>query len=225
MTTICIHTTDKFDWNLFFNGIAALGTLGAFIFAIIIARNISFKKDVRKKQLDTVFELVTHLQNMQLYFSYLIDKTEDGVVTKSFSGDIWFHFFDMSKDQFQSREEFIKGKPTIFASEKFLYENPIFKFVQNPFLPQPIALKLINLYPRGGNQLKYELNQNQLYISDDREYSKHTYRKEISQYYLTIEKLFETTEELNKSIRIWLKDNGADDLNFRDRPINIKNYP
>jgi hypothetical protein len=222
---LCIHCHDTFDWNLFFDGITALGTLGALIFAIIIARNISFKKELRKKQLDTVFDLVAHLQNLQLFFSYNITETLEGGGTNSYSGDIWFHFFDMTKDKFLSREDFGKGQPTIFVSEKFLYENPIFKYVQNPFLPQTIALKLINIYPRGGNQIKYELNQNSLFISDDREYTKHTYRQEISQYYLTLDKLFETTEDLSKSIRTWLKDNGADDLNFRDRPINIKNYP
>ena len=221
---LCIHHSEKFDLNLFFNAITALGTLGAFIFAIIIARNISFKRDLKKKQLETVFELINHLQNLKLYFSYIIQKTQDGNVVASYSGDIWFYFFDMTKDKFETLD-ILKNNQTIFVSETFLYENPIFKYVYNPFLPENIALKLINLYPRGGNQVQYELNINQIYISDDRNYSKHIYRKEISQYYSTTTKLFETTDALIKSIKTWLKDHEVDELNFRDKPINNKTYP
>lgn len=222
--TLCIDCYSKPDWDLILNAITALGTLGAFIFGIIISINISFKRDLRRKQLDTVFELVTHLQNLQLYFSYNITEELPNAIN-SYSGDSWFHFFDMTKDKFQSKEDFQTGKPTVYISEKFLYENLIMQYVHNPFLPQTIALKLINIYPRGGNQSKYEPGKNKLFISDDREYDKHTYRQEISHYYLTLDKLFETTEELNKSIRTWLKTNGAADLNFRDRPINMQNYP
>jgi hypothetical protein len=225
MITICIHHHNKIDWNLVFNGITAIGTLGALAFAVIIARNISFKKDLRKKQLDAVFELVGYLQDLQFYFSFRLDQLDNGNIIASHSGDTYYPFFDMTKEKFQSIDAFANSDATIFVSEKFLYENPIFKYVKNPFLPQSIALKLINLYPRGGDQFQYAVNQNQVYISDDRDYGGHTYRQEISQYYLSLSKLFETTEALNKSIKAWLKTNGADDLNFRDKLINMQNYP
>lgn len=178
-----------------------MGALGAFVFAIIIVKNISFKKDLIKKQLDTVFKLVTDLQNLQLFFSFNIDRLQNDSVAFSHSGDIWFYFFDMTKEKYQTIEPFKNSKPSIFVSETFLYENEIFKFINVPFLPQSIALKLINFYYRGGNQMKYEIGRNQVFISDDRLYDTHIYRQEISQYYLTPEKIFETTELLNKSIR------------------------
>ncbi len=225
MINLCIHHTNKTDWNLILNGITALGTIGAVVTAIVIALNISFKRDLRKKQLDTVFDLVGHLQDLQLFFSFRLDQLDNGNIVSTNYGNTYYPFFDMTKEKFQSIQAFVNSNETIFVAEKFLYENPIFKFVKNPFLPQTIALKLINIYPRGGNQFPYNPAQNQVYISDDSNYAGHIYRQEISQYYLTLDKLFETTEELTKSIKNWLKKNGAVDLNFRDKLINRQNYP
>lgn len=210
------------DWNIFFNALTALATVGAFILSIIIARNISFKKDLRKKQLDTVFELVNHLQDLRLYFSFNAFDTENNT---NYTGDIWFHFFDITRDKMPDREAFQKVKPTIYVSEDFLYKNSIFKYVHTPFLPKPIALKLINLYPKGGQQVKYEVEPNRIYISDDGEYETHTYRKEISNYYQSWDKVCESVEMLNNTIKWWLEENGIEDLNLRDKPINNLTYP
>lgn len=214
----------KLDWNLIFDGISALATLATFIFSIIIFRNISFKTDLRRKQLDTVFELVNQLQNLKLYFSYNL-RRPNATSNSSFSGDSYYHFFQMTKESFNNIDAFKNTTASILTSQKFLYENKIFEFVDNPFLPQSIAKKLINLYPRGGNTQSYLQYEGEVNISDDRNYSTHTYRKEISQYYSTLSKLFETTEALHKSIVNWLERNGVSDLNFRDKLINNQNFP
>jgi hypothetical protein len=224
-TFMCIENLNKFDWSLFFDGITAFGTVGALVFAIIIARNISFRRDLRKKQLDTVFDLVAQLQELHLYFSFRLNEMANGQLVASNNGDTYYGFFNMTKKKFQEIESFKGSSPTIYVSEKFLYDNPIFKFVNNPFLPPEIATRLINLYPRGGDQTQYNLADDTVFISDDRKYQEHTYRKEISQYYTSLERLFIATESLNESIKNWLRDNEADDLNFRDKPINYTNYP
>lgn len=217
------NNCDSTTCDLIFNAVTAFATLATFISAIVLAIIISFKRELRHKQLDTVFELTGQLQNLRLYFSYLIITLHEE--ENHISGDIWFYFFEMTNDKLKEQEQFNKGNPTIYISEKFLYENDIFQFVHNPFLPKEIALKLINLYPRGGNQFKYNLNQNEVYISDDRQYANYTYRQEISQYYMTIENLFNATQELHKSIRSWLKRYGVKGLNLMEKPINLKNYP
>ncbi len=214
----------KMDWNLIFDGISAIGSVGAFIFAILIAREISFKKDLRKKQLDTVFELVCDLQNLQLFFSYSFVTPLKEKKIMSYSSDIWFYFFDMDKKKIESRFEYRTANPKLAVPRDFLYSSAIFKYAHNPFLPESIAKALINLYPRGGETIEFTKQANVIYISDDRAYEKHEYSHEIFRCYSNVENLFEATEELKKTILDWLKKNGVRDLNIR-KPISLENYP
>jgi hypothetical protein len=212
------------DWNLVFDGISSIGSAGAFLFAILISRKISFKKDLKKMQLDIVFKLVSDLQNLQLFFLYSFVTPPKENKTMSYTGDIWFYFFDMDKTKIESCFEYKTENPKLAVSMDFLYSGTIFKYAHNPFLPESIAKALINLYPRGGDTIEFTKQTNIIYISDDRAYEKHKYSQEIFRCYSNIDNLFEATDELKKTILVWLKKNGVKELNIR-KPINIENYP
>lgn len=213
------------DWDLIFSGVSALASLGAFVFAIFIFNDISFKRDVRQKQLDTVVDLVKELQNLQLFFSYkFVSKSKDGS-GMTYSGDSIFYFFNMTAETLKSSKLFLGSNVKVFVSEDYLNKNSIFKYVNEPLLPVSIANKLVNIYKRGGNEFDFDREENKIYISDDRAYENHKYINELSSYYQSMENLFQATEELNKSIRTWLSKHGADELNIREKPINLINNP
>ncbi|MGZ5303686.1 MAG: hypothetical protein ACXWDO_06230, partial [Bacteroidia bacterium] len=194
-------------------------TFGSFILAFALAIFISFKRDLRKKQLDTVFDLVSQLQNLKIYIACFINSKEINL-----TANVHFNFFDLTSNKL-FEQKLNKGRPKIYVSEEFLYENEIFKFVHNPFLPKDIALNLINLYPRRGNQTHFSIEENRAYISDTKIEENLIFREEISSNYKSLTAFFKASENLSISIKKWLKIYGVSDLNLIDRPINIKNYP
>jgi|GEM_PF-5981932 len=211
---VCIM--QEINWDVFFGGVSAIGSILACWIGWKISKDISFKKDVKQKQLETIFQLVNDLQTLNIYFLY----RNDG---KS-SGDVYFPFFEMTHDKFLSQEFIPLDRYTIFVSKSFLYENPIFRYVDNPFLPKSIADNLIKLYPRGGDEVVLESPSNlQIFISDSRPYIGKSFKKEISHCYSSLELVFDATHTLKGSILKWLSDNEANELNLREKLINIDN--
>lgn len=216
--TYCIYI----DWELLFSGISAVASLVGFLLAIVIARQISFKKQLREKQLEVVFLLVQELQNLEIHFAFRVDQGANNLTV----GTHWTYFLAMSTFKEQNRPRWVDAEKVIlYVSEDFLYKSKLFEFVSNPFLPKNIAEALIKIYHRGGDQKEYNLMANEIYISADPEFDSHTYRKEISSYYQDLNAFIEASIEVKSEINKWLKKQNASDLNLREKPINLQNYP
>jgi hypothetical protein len=220
---LCFISSKDF-WNLVFTGISAISSVGAYFIAKRIANEISFKKDLKKKQLETVFELVVDLQNLMFYFSYNFENPPSGKKILAYSIDNCSYFFALEKKEGNLLHEVETENTKLAISEDFLYTNPIFKYSKNPFLPVPIAMALNKIHPKGGKTVKYIKQTDIIYISDNRDYQKQEYIIEISKCYSNLENLFGAVEQLRKSIFDWLDDHGANDLNII-KPINLENYP
>lgn len=213
-----LYVFKKIDWGFVVNFISALGSVLACYIAYKISKEISFKRSLRQKQLETVFDLVNELQSLKLYFFY----KNDGKAV----GDVWFHFFEMTHNKYLNENDIPIDDYTIYVSKTFLYESAVFKFVNNPFLPKSIADNLIRLYPRGGDEVTLEVVSNlEIYISESRPYTGKNYRKEISRCYSSMENIFDATNALIGSINSWLKAIEADELRLMTRKINIENHP
>ncbi len=209
---------EKIGWE----GITALGTMGLVLTGIKISKRISFKRELMSKQLETVFNLVGLLQEIKIYIQYNINITKNGSDTDN--GDIYYRFFDISQTKISEHVAFRKTNVTLHISEDFLYNNEVMKFIQNPFLPKSIAESLINISPRGGNQIKHTPGVNQIFISDDRKYDAHTYRSERSVCYSNMLTFASSFEDVKKNIYAWLSYVDVKDLNIIDKPINFQNY-
>lgn len=217
---ICIyHFLPSINWD----AITAIGTLGLFVSGIIIARKISFKRELNKRQLETVFEFVKELQNLKFHFNYLV--ADYPKIGDSHSGNIWYRFFDFNIEKIEVHKELSKEDLVLYISRDFLQGNQIFKFIHNPFLPKSISEKLIYLSARGGNQKEFAIERNQVFISDDSNFTEHIFLNERSVCYSSIKNFIASSQELRDSINTWLKKFDVDDLNVIDKHVNFKNYP
>lgn len=216
----------EIDWSLFFDGLTAIASISAVIIAIVIARKISFKKDIKQRQLETVVDLVKILQDLRIHVRIRIPAVPDG--SSGVNSTMHYPFFELSKDHFSSLPEAQK-RPTekFFVSQNFLYEHPMFQFVHNPFLPKEIASKLIMLYPRGGGGITFINLTDATHIAAYNELFRdgEEFREEISNTYRSLGVFFTRCGELTNSILDWLKKNEVEDLNLRTKHINMKNFP
>jgi hypothetical protein len=184
--------------------------LSTFIFALIINRRISFKKNVVERQFDTVTELIKILQDIEF-----VIETENKELEMSTGLCVPFFNMSISKDRFKDFQN-IK----MFITYNF-YENlPFYKFSRHPFIPEKIAKAIDRFwisFPYPGNTDEY----NKIMWIDFRKISGENIKNKnliFSQYddiCKDFDSFYQTCCDLNNEIRDWLKKYNVKELNLR----------
>jgi len=127
----------KDSWDYLTSGIAALTSILTLFVAFKVFNRLSFRRQILQKQLDTVFQLISVLQDLTIYIGGK-GLYDDINITSGFR----IKFFDFKFD---------KNNPNykiLFIEEKLLFtydwyeQNPLKGWDNNPFLPKSIARKI-----------------------------------------------------------------------------------
>jgi hypothetical protein len=198
-------------WLDYLQGMGSLAIgLSTFIFALIINKRISFKKNFKEKQFDTVTDLIIILQDIEIVF-----EIENRDLEMSTGTCVPFFNINISKERFKDIR-----KIKMFITYNF-YENlPFIKFSRHPFIPDKIAKAIDKFWI----SFPYAANTNEdnkimmidfHRISGDNVKNKKLIFSQYDEICRDFDSFFQICCELNNEIRVWLNKYGVKELNFR----------
>lgn len=127
-------------WDYAASGIVTLTSVLTLIVALKLFKRFSFRRQILQKQLDTVFQLITVLQNWTIYIGAKGLKKEDD--TTSFQYGFRVKFFDFRFDKTDPNFKDLFFKEKLLFTYDWEEQNPLKGWDNNPFLPSKIAEKL-----------------------------------------------------------------------------------
>lgn len=220
MSCEIIQNKDWFDYLA--GGVTVISSLLTLLIAFRLFDRLSFKREIRQKQLETLFQLVSVLQNWTIYVGAKgLKETDD---TSSFKYGFRIKFFDMRINKLS------KEYNELFIREKLLFtydweeQNPLIGWSNNPFLPKKIADKIIPftiIFPHPASDSDFS---KVIYIDLD-PFDKSIVRKERKRTnYIhdpddevcrSFESFCNCCDKLITEIENWLNEHKANDLNYK----------
>ncbi len=206
-------------WDYASSSITVITSILTLFVALRLFDKFSFKTRVLQKQLDTVFQLITVLQNWTIEISGKgLDETE-----KTIHGfRIKFFNFKFGKDDENYKILFFKEK--LLFTYDWAEQNPLLGWDSNPFLPKLIAEK-IALFKITFPYPAYDGNFQKVISIDLDSFDKNIQRKDRVRTNLICNpddiccRDFETfhmlCNDLIKEIERWLNKYEANELNFK----------
>jgi len=205
------HNHDLYDYLLILSSIISVGIL-FFTYRLALSINKKIDKPIVEKQLNTVYDLITSLQETSIEFIKINNNNGTGL-----SKPIKFKFFKIKLTNFD--KEWLKCE-IVFNKPK--YKNLKFiEFKDNPFLPGSIAnrLEMISFDERLIE--KKDLAEGETFISIEGISNLFPFEGLNAEYYkVSLNEVVKFNEyvlnllELQKSIIKWL-DNPRKELNLK----------
>lgn len=202
--------TNNKDWLDYLEAFGSLVIgLATLVFAFIINRKISFKKNTIERKFEVVTDLISILQNIEFIF-----ERENKELGMSAGTKIPFFSISTSKERLK---EFQNMK--MFITYNF-YENlPFLKLSRHPFMPKKIA-KAIDKFRISFPNFVNNEDDNRIMWIDFRNIYKGTTKdkrlifSEYDEVCKSPESFYRISAGLDSEIRNWLKKYGVKDLNL-----------
>lgn len=216
---MCHHSTN-IDFGASLKDIAqiliAISALTVSIVTLVLNRKISFKKTVKDKQLEVIYELIGLLSHNEINFNCQVGN-------ESFmSGLGLYHLTHINIKE--KRPELFNRKHFFFQADSF----DSFKFLQllgNPFLPREIYEVMNKFYYSNPKLYTYQQVQETkdfvALITMDQMTDKRNYFEAGSPDHKSFENFHKLVLELYNSLNTWLDKYDATDLKFKmDRRLH-----
>ena len=213
--------TPGIDWTKWVSIIISGCTL---ILAYKIWKNYDIKKHFVKRQLDTVFELYNDITKAQIKIELKDDNYTDILFKNKKLTVKLSNIINMLGNMEMQR--YLNTTPLYVDLFIISTDMPYMKYIENPFLPQPIVNQLRGLW--GGFKYVNELPTTGKYVvisnADEslKPNWKPLYGKVDSETYDSFKNYVTQLLSVKKSVQIWLKQFGVQDMNLiDDGPIKM----
>jgi len=210
---MCNHS-ELSNWEIL-KGLGAvllpLSSLIVAITALVLSKKISFKKTIKDRQLDLIYDLIELLSKSEVNF-YWKDNTHSGGI----SGMSLYHFIFAN---FTEKNKYLFDRNTMFYQVNSFEDYKFRRLMGNPLLPSEIYAVLDRFSPGNAEIVSFEememTNDFVAHIKLGVNMKEARYQKSESKDLKTFEDFHNLVVEIFDTVNTWLKKYDATDLMFK----------